>query len=510
MIIKPGRTLLSALYLVSCILHLNPNHSYAQLAQPEASRQGLSSALIRWQGKPGVDRYRLQLATDPEFNDVILDQPVAGRQFLVERLPPGNYYWRVAPAARETGAFGPGNKLEVTARKLTEVMKVVAASDAGGWRTATGEVLRPISARLRDGASVDFVAMNRQGTVFAIDGTNGVGLWTSRYDASAGADRATAQPHDFSPVLVRRGSTVEQVVIGFEGGVRALWGGSGRENWRVKLEGRPRSGTSGDLDGDAASEVAVVTDNPNNLYVLNSESGRRVLEKRLDAAVIGPPAFIAIGATRGILLVLQNGTIEIRGADGSLIKSSQLGSEPTTAPLIVQSAKLTQVVVGSRDGLLALSLDQFKVTSKIAPDGDVVRGTLAATDVDGDGLPEIVFLTTKGRIALASTMGGMLKWYAGGAHQAEGVAFADVNADRILDVIVPDETAFALGYSGRDGALIWKVEEGGRSGTSTTGLARTLVVAPHVSGGIIVGSDPGRVGLRAVELPAGAIKAAAN
>ena len=60
------------------------------------------SILVRWQGRPGVNRYRLQLATEERFADVVFDRAVEGRQYVVKDLPPGNYFWRVAPAAAET------------------------------------------------------------------------------------------------------------------------------------------------------------------------------------------------------------------------------------------------------------------------------------------------------------------------------------------------------------------------------------------------------------------------
>jgi hypothetical protein len=82
----------------------------------------------------------------------------------------------------------------------------------------------------------------------------------------------------------------------------------------------------------------------------------------------------------------------------------------------------------------------------------------------------------------------------------------------VLDVIVPGTgTTFALAYSGRDGALVMRVEEGGKAGSSSGGAPRSLVVAPALGGGgLLVGGDPGRTGLRAVELPKGSVKTAAK
>jgi hypothetical protein len=57
-----------------------------------------------------------------------------------------------------------------------------------------------------------------------------------------------------------------------------------------------------------------------------------------------------------------------------------------------------------------------------------------------------------------------------------------------------------------------KVEEGGKAvAQSSGGALRSLVVTPALGGGgLLVGGDPGRVGLRAVELPKGSVKTAAK
>ena len=61
--------------------------------------------LVRWTGRAGVTRYRLQVARDREFSDIVFDRAVVGLEAQVE-LPQGDiFFWRVAPAAQETGEF---------------------------------------------------------------------------------------------------------------------------------------------------------------------------------------------------------------------------------------------------------------------------------------------------------------------------------------------------------------------------------------------------------------------
>ncbi len=499
------------LVFISPFLFTQATSAQTPAARTEPSaRQVTTSVLIRWEGKAGIERYRLQVATDAGFNDIVFDQAVVGRQHHVKGLSAGRYFWRIAPAAKETGSFSQPAPVEIKAESEVEVAGVVMPAELGGWRTATGEVLRPVPAKLRAGAIIDLVGVNREGTIYAIDGANGIALWTSRYRPTARGEtgKAGGDGSRFAPVILERQEMAASVVVAYDGGVRALRAETGREIWRAGLEGQPLGAATGDLNSDAAPEIVVVTSGPHKFYVLDGATGRILADKKLDFEVVGNP----FPLTNSVAIALTDGTVEVRGADGNVVRSAKLGSAATTAPLVVRRNELSLMVVGSREGLMALTLDDLKLMGRIVPEDDVVRGTLTAADLDNDGATEIIMVTQRGRVALVSTVDGNVKWYAEGATDAESAVFADVNADGVLDVIVPGGSAFAVGYSGRDGSLIWKVEEQGRQ-PQTVGAgelqARALVATPSLNGGgIIVGSDPSRTGLRAVELPKGAIKKA--
>jgi len=210
---------------------------------------------------------------------------------------------------------------------------------------------------------------------------------------------------------------------------------------------------------------------------------------------------------------LKKGRVELRGADGAVVAQVKVEGEVTTSPLVVTRAEMPFLVVGTNNGLWAMSVPDLKVLGVIKAEDDSVRGSLAAADVDGDGSPEIAMVTKRGRVALINTSDGNVRWSAEGATDAASATFADVNGDGVLDVIVAGGSDFALGFSGRDGSLVMKVEEGGRRGAAekTDGSLRSLVVAPSLGGGgMLVGGDPARVGLRAVELPKGSVKTASK
>jgi hypothetical protein len=60
---------------------------------------------IQWTRQKGVAKYRLQIASDETFRSVFFDGRVQGERYTATGLPPGYYYWRVAPADSSTGQF---------------------------------------------------------------------------------------------------------------------------------------------------------------------------------------------------------------------------------------------------------------------------------------------------------------------------------------------------------------------------------------------------------------------
>lgn len=502
--VRPGKTLLPA-----------AQQPPAAGQQPVA-RQVPPSILVRWEGKPGVNRYRLQLARDQKFEDIVFDQAVEGRQHVVKGLAPGNYFWRVAPAAAETSTvYSRPEPVSLSGQEKVEVASVLLPADAAGWRIATGEVVMLSPATLRAGGVVDFVGLGADGRVFAVDGASGISLWTTRFNpAAAGQQGSDGKPMTFAPLVLGDGQRGASVVVATQGGVRALRGDTGRESWRASLDGRPAAGVATDLEGDAGPEVVVVTRDPEMLYVLAAATGRLISSQKLSGEIAGEPYPFTAGGRRGVLLAMKNGRLELRGADGAVISETKLDGDLTTPPLVVARGQDPVLVVGGTEGLWALSLPDLKALGAIKADDDSARGRLAAADVDGEGAPEIVMVTKRGRVALVSTSDGNVRWHAEGATDAASAAFADVNGDGVLDVIVPGGgSTFALGFSGSDGTLVMRVEEGGKGGggPAAGGALRSLVVTPSLSGGgLLVGGDPARTGLRAVELPKGSVKTASK
>ncbi|MCA1817555.1 MAG: PQQ-binding-like beta-propeller repeat protein [Acidobacteria bacterium] len=550
------------------------SHASARIQESAASQQTYV-ATLRWQARPGVRRYRVQVALDPRFNDIIYDGAVEGRQAKIS-LPAGRYYWHVAPAPDETGRYSPPLVVEVppplarltrptprptlaptvaptakpsatpratprikpaatprpspTAKPRTTPAPAIARttptpvaprmtptpveptllrSPVGvGWEAVTGRVDRVTPARLRAGQPPDFVAVNSEGTVYALEGATGVAMWTARFvpgrqtsHAGTSGDPASV----FAPVVVPAGQGgTSNVLVAFEGGVRLLEGESGRELWRASLSGRASGGCVAALEGEAGGQaLAVATDDPNQLYFLDTARGAVVSRAPLDGAVIGVPIPFANGAERGVVLSLTSSQLDVRRSGGERLRAVKFDVPFVTPPLVVASPRGTLVAVGTEHGLLFLNGD-LKPLGRIATEGEAPRGRLGAADLNGDGLIEIVMLTSTGRVAVVNAE-GKINWSARGARGAYTPVFADLDRDGYLDVITADAGTFARAFSGRDGTIIWQADDAATNATDESGALRNVAIGVDEAGAnLIVSGDRARGALRASGLPAGA------
>jgi outer membrane protein assembly factor BamB len=536
----------------------------AQSPGAQAGKQAGASALIQWRERRGVNRYRLQLARDAKFTDIVFDRAVVGHEYLVRELPPGRYYWRVAPATPETGTYSraaavvvavpeadgtsiatasptptprptprllptptptptvrqtpsptpkPTPQATPTPRPTPQPSPKLLSPGDTGWRAATGEVAQPRVAPLRTATGLDLVGVNSDGMVYALDGSNGTALWTARFrpQAKRGEPTGNGGAPAFTPVILKGEAGLSNVLAAFEGGVRALQGDTGRERWRTMLQSRPASGIAADLDGDGRAEIILAEENAPGLAILN-DAGKFIAEVKLDAPVIGRPVHLASGDHKGILLVLENGLVELRNINGERLRALKLDTKPTTTVAVVEGIKGPTGLLGVEGNLIALDLKDpnLKPIGRIATEEDSPRGNISVVDLNNDGNLEVVMLTRQGRTVVINAADGRIRWFASGATDAGGAAFADVNGDGTQDVLVAAGPSFAIAFSGRDGSPIWKAEETGASAAGKGSPVRELVTATVGDSreAFLVGSDAARTGLRAVGLPQGSVRVA--
>ncbi|MBV9958277.1 MAG: PQQ-binding-like beta-propeller repeat protein, partial [Acidobacteria bacterium] len=475
------------------------------------------SARIMWAGNPKIPRYRLQLARDEGFSDIVFDKLVLAREYTVTELSPGGYFWHVAPAAGETGIYSKPLPVTISAQGTSSASNVpppplLTPPLNIGWRTATGSPGSLMAARLRPGTNLDLVCVNAYGQVYAVNGENGVALWSARYRPNAKKGEPTnsdgATP-PFEPLLMAGKRSAQNVLVGFESGVRALDGETGKEVWRAALPDEALSGVTLNAESGGAETLAVF-DNSHMLTFLKADTGQVVSQTKLEGNIVGHPVVFNLKTGRGVLLALDNGTLDARNMAGESAQAVRLDAKLTTAPLLVRTARGQLVMIGTESGLVALDAGDLNPLWRVATEGDAPQGMLAAYDLDGDGSDDLLMVTRRGRTVAVNVATGKIRWYAEGATDAELAAFADVNGDGTRDVLVAGGKDFALGFSGRDGSLIWKADEtnAGAIATDKGAQPRVLVAAPFGTGSpaLLVGADPARTGLRAVGLPIGALK----
>lgn len=494
------------LLLAVALLIISYLDSTARAQGPQAQQITTVPFKITWRGAPEVSRYRLQIARDLEFADMIFDRIVIGREYEVT-LPPGRYFWRVAPAAAEAGTFSRGAAIEI---RKPEAFPVTNAATAAGWKTAIGRVAIPVAAALRDGPMLDVVAVNADGVVYALDGLTGIALWTARYSPGVrqGGPASSGGGSLLTPIIIRTSRNIAAVVVASEGGIRLLHGASGREIWKASIEGAVEAGAAMDLYGDAAPEIAVISSSPPALTILSGETGKIVSRSELPSVPLGMPTLIQREDARGLILSYSDGLIEVRNSSGVKTSSIKLDTGLTTPAHLVQTSEGSTILVGSERGLIALSGKDLKPIWRVATDEDAPTGRLESADLDRDGSADVIMVTRNGRIVAVNTANGKIRWYASGVFDALPV-FADVDNDGVLDILVAGGNDFAVGLSGRDGTMIWKAEINLRPGErwkATRGLA--TVFSSDRARTFLVGSDPEGTGLRAVELPRGTTTAA--
>ena len=491
-------------------------HSPISQSQQEPRASGLTTIHLRWGARSGVTRYRLQLATDHGFNDIVFDRVVAATEYQINDLAPGKYYWRIAPLTTKLGEFSAAAVIEVTPQaaqgtetqpprsqpdKATDTRSTPGSDSviAGrGWRALVGEVTNPVLAHLRSAGRFDVVAVNTAGVTFALDATSGVALWTT--------SRRTPEDKSLRPtttqavvLLIKSRSGLDDVAVLSGVSVTRIEGATGRELWRATLPAVVN--TAAVLSENRGSEIFVVDNSLQRLFILDGITGNIIAQSKLPHRVAGAPVVLDDNGIGRVMFALENGRVEVRDRLGALIRSGDAGSPATTAPLFVNGSAGGLILVGTKSGLTALSADDLHALGRVTLNGDAPRGTLAAGDLNGDGTVEVIMVTDRGRVVAVKAADGKILWEAAGGTDTETTAFADVNGDGLLDVLVAGGNTFALALSGRDGSIVWKDNESLSSvaNHAASPASRRVVAVPSGDGILIIAGDPSRTGLRAIE-----------
>ncbi|MGH9971763.1 MAG: PQQ-binding-like beta-propeller repeat protein [Pyrinomonadaceae bacterium] len=475
---------------------------------------------LQWNKAPGVERYRLQIAADERFNDVIYDGVVYGQEYVARDLTPGRYYWRVLAADAITRRVLRNGKFEVKSINVERPEGSLVSGTAkrpytSDWLAATGVISNLIAAQLREKGS-DFIGTNSEGTVYAIDSAFGTPLWIARNRIGVRPTKMAAEHvRQVVPLIVTPKDGPNLVIVTSDGEVRALESTTGREVWLTALTENIVGGTAADLDGKPGPEIYLTGDKFNTLVCLDAKTGRVQYERRLNDKPIGPPVVLNTRTFRALLLPLQSNAIEVRSSAGEHLRFVKSGVPLTTQPVVEETSLGVLVLVGTKDGLVIFETNGFQPLGRIAVDrGEYPTGSLSVVDLDGDkSVDTVVMITNLGRVGAVELLDRKVRWFADGFVPGASPSFADLNGDGWLDVLVPANNNFAVGLSGIDGARIWESTASGQSSGTIRlpAYARRLATATLSNGRIIVaGNDPSAIGLRGLELQKSAARATAQ
>lgn len=458
-----------------------------------------TSVTLHWGARPGVSRYRLQLANDATFSDIVFDRVVSGHEYRLNDLAPGRYYWRVASLNAKRGEFSSAGVIEVPANGgpktpsptpplVTNNATSTSVTSRGGWYAAIGDVARSIVAHLRGPGSSEIVAVTTDGRIVALDATRGIALWTvSAAQPSAGNAHV---------ITVRARNGADNVLV-LSGELATLIAGkTGRELWRTTLPGNATAAVA------SGTRVFVVDSSRGKLFLVDAILGSVITKTVLPRRVVGGPANITYRGASAVLIALEDGGLHVFDEQGKSLVAANAGSPATTAPFLVHTAQGDLVLVGTRSGLTALAAEDLRPLGRVTFKDDAPSGSLSARDLDGDGRSEVVVFTGRGRVVIVKSDEGRIVWGAD-ARRAESAAFADVNGDGVLDLLLAGREGFAFALSGRDGSLVWKDTTVSTVATNHAPAAspRETFAVPNPRGVLIIAADPNRTGLRAIEFP---------
>lgn len=102
------------------------------LGQQASGREITFPTTIQWNKQKGVTRYRLQIAIDERFRDVVFDTPIKGERYVVNSLPSGHYYWRVMPVGSRWDSYSRPVRFFVSGGVITRVKMSEPPALVGG------------------------------------------------------------------------------------------------------------------------------------------------------------------------------------------------------------------------------------------------------------------------------------------------------------------------------------------------------------------------------------------
>ena len=460
--------------------------------KPAAARKVSTSARIQWKAQEHASRYRLQVARDEGFTDMVIDKAVSGNGYLIGGLPEGKYYWRVAPIGGEGGNYSSPKSVRLvkplvkskpkepseTASAKKPVKPVENASKSKGVTTPRGAG-RPSRANAdttpkenragRESRPSDQRPRVRvkppRDEAARVTPTPSTAVAPKSLPDNGGWRTITGNIAYPVAAHLRSPSSFDLIGVNSSGTVYALEGANGSALWTTRLK------LSADVvesaSGTAPSFIPVVFTGHNGLanVVVAFDDGVRALEGASGAELWrtilpggalsgvaveamgnqGPTIFIVSGTGQELLL--------LDGNSGAITGKSALLAKPFGAPIAFVNANTRS---------LALVFEGGFVESRNMK-GEMIR----TVKLESPTTPPVFVAGPKGGLILVGTQNGLMALDAATLNAVGRVAIEDdwprgklsvddLDGDGAPEVVMITNRARVVALNTTDGKIRWE------------------------------------------------------
>jgi outer membrane protein assembly factor BamB len=266
-----------------------------------------------------------------------------------------------------------------------------------------GIVASPLVANIDGKGANDILVAGQDGFVYALDGTRGLLIWNTAF---LKASIST------TPVLLKINgdNIVDIVVVNDRGDIFAIDGVKGWIIWDYSC-GQPISGSPilADINGDKKKEIVVISD-VGRLLAFDPQTGITLLDQNLNVGNWETPISCDLTGDKidEIIMPCRDGTIKAyepvsrRFLWSYPVCQSDVKIMPPV-PVDCTGDKVPDFIVLTENGLLQI-VDGSKAWQLQSFDtGESISSSGVVGDINGDGLLDIAFTTTKGTIHALST-----------------------------------------------------------------------------------------------------------
>lgn len=208
--------------------------------------------------------------------------------------------------------------------------------------------------------------------------------------------------------------------------------------------------------------AVLVSTTENALFDLDPRTGD--VRARYDLSSYGytPPQVVDLTSAAGeeLLIVDARGTVQVIGADGTVVWRESLGAYVWTRPVVgdLSGGGEPQVALATSDGrLLVFDGTGTQVRAVSAPFASSVTW-LSSGQLDGDPAVELVAATADGEVVVVDAATGEVQWSRSFGRYAAVRAIGDGDGDGSAEVFATAADGSVRALAAADGRTVWERE----------------------------------------------------